>query len=113
MKKYFIVLFLISLFTNDQFAQRLSAEEQALYLKDMLSLSDSQYAAVDSILKDAQMEISAMRDSGEMDRDRMMEIRNKTNFAIESILNDDQKKLYGKFLEERRERFNRNRNREN
>lgn len=113
MKKYLLILSFISIISNQQFAQRRSAEEQAAYLKDLLTLADSQFVFVDSVLKNAQSQILAMRDSGEMDRDKMMEIRNGANSAIETILNDDQKKLYRQYLEERRQNFNRNRMRDN
>lgn len=113
MKKYFILLFTLLVIPSLTYSQRQSAEEQAQILKEKLALTDSQFVFVDSVLKDAESKIFTMRDSGEMDREIFMEIRQKTNDTIESILNDEQKKLFKEILEERRQNFNRNRMRGN
>ncbi len=112
MKTILLIFISLLIITNISYSQRRSAEEQSKFLKEKLTLTDSQFVFVDSVLKDSETKIISLRDSGEMDRDKIMSLRQKTNDAIESVLSDDQKKLYKEILEERRQNFNRNRMRE-
>jgi len=83
-----------------------SPEDQAAHLKEKLGLNDDQTAKVESILKashekmEAQMEAS--KESREADREAFKKMMDETNDKIMSVLTDEQKTEYKKFMEERK-----------
>lgn len=109
-----VVLFVLTLSINC-FAQigRMNAQERMRRileeLKNRLELTELQYAQVDSLLKLQNDEIEKLRESNNGDRVSMrsafIELREKYNRIIESLLNEKQKKEYAKYLEERRQRM--------
>lgn len=100
-----IFFFSINLFAqmggNPQERMKATLEE----LKTRLSLTDDQYAKVDSILKDQLAEMTKLRENSGGDfqsiRPAMTELREKTDKKIEALLTEEQKQEYKKLLEER------------
>lgn len=109
-----VVLFVLT-FSINCFAQigRMNAQERIKRnledLKNRLELTELQYAKVDSLLKMQNDEIEKLRESNNEDRVSMrsafIELREKYDRNIKSLLNEKQKKEYAKYLEERRQRM--------
>jgi uncharacterized protein YbaP (TraB family) len=73
---------------------RMSVEDRVQHLKENLSLTDKQVDQVKTILVEADSIMTSMRS-----------VMEKTDDKILSVLNDDQKTLYKKIIEERRSRM--------
>lgn len=78
-------------------------------LKTRLTLTDAQFAKVDTILQAQTAEMTNIRESSGGDREAMrsaiMDLRSKTDKQIEAILTDEQKVEYKKLQEERAQRM--------
>jgi len=92
---------------NRNFPGRMSPEERALQLKEVLDLTDEQTKEVEQIYTESQKKMAELRDQYEGDRSQMRELmmahRDETNKKIEEILYEDQIPVYREYLEERRE----------
>lgn len=110
-----ITVLFVLLFSFNSFAQfgRMNSQERMQRdleeLKSRLSLTDVQFTKVDSLLKEQNSEMLKLRENNSGDRVSMrsafMELREKYDKKIESLLTDEQKKEYLKILEERRQRM--------
>ncbi|MDP3580382.1 MAG: hypothetical protein Q8S39_00515 [Ignavibacteria bacterium] len=78
-------------------------------LKTRLTLTDAQFAKVDTILQAQTAEMTKIRENSGGDREAMrsaiMDLRAKTDKQIEAILTDEQKVEYKKLQEERAQRM--------
>ena len=103
-----IAIFAISaIYCSDSqnFPGRMSPEDRAAQLKELLDLTDDQTIKVEQVYKESQEKMSEMReqfqgDRGEM-REQMMKNREEVNNKIEELLYEDQITLYREYLEER------------
>ena len=102
------VMFLLAMAANS-FAQMGGNPQERLKktlddYKTRLKLTDVQFGKIDTILTAQMAEIAKIRESAGEDREAMrasmMELREKTNKKIESLLTDDQKVEWKKMQEE-------------
>lgn len=84
---------------------RMSVEDRVQHLKENLSLTDKQVDQVKTILVETDSIMTSMRGNGMPDWSSMRSVMEKTDDKILSVLNDDQKTLYKKIIEERRSRM--------
>ena len=99
-------------------AQRnFDVKERLNTLKEKLELNEEQVSKIKDVLEETREEMGELfedrsGDRAEM-REKMTEIRKKSNEEIESLLTEDQLKKYRKYMEEERKnrRGNRPRNR--
>ena len=114
MKKLYYLLFIafmsisaIYCSESQDFAGRMSPEDRAARLNELLDLTDEQSKKVEQIYKDSQEKISEMREQFQGDRSqirkKMMENREETTKKIEEILYEDQITLFREYQEEREE----------
>ena len=101
---------------NNPRRQRLTPQEQAQQLKEVLDLTDQQVESVEKIYGYMQEELSKLREEYNADdrsamREVFMEMREKAETSISEILTDEQKEKYQVFLQERRERMRERRER--
>jgi hypothetical protein len=83
----------------------MSVEDRVQHLKENLSLTDKQVDQVKTILVETDSIMTSMRGNGMPDWSSMRSVMEKTDDKILSVLNDDQKTLYKKIIEERRSRM--------
>lgn len=97
----FVVIFAVNIFAQPRF----DPKEQLKDLKEKLNLSEDQSKEVETILVDMTEEMKKLREDNTGSREemfpKMMKIREDANKKIENVLNDDQKKAFKKYLEER------------
>ncbi len=114
MKKLYYLLFIAfmsisAIYCSDSqdFPGRMSPEDRAARLNELLDLTDEQTKKVVQIYKDSQETMSEMREQFQGDRsqmrEKMMENREETTNKIEEILYDDQIELYREYQEERQQ----------
>ncbi len=109
------VMFVLSLAVNSyaQMGSGMNPQERMKRtleeFKTRLTLTDAQFAKVDTILQAQTAEMTKIRESSGGDREAMrsaiMDLRAKTDKQIEAILTDEQKVEYKKFQEERAQRL--------
>ncbi|PKL82108.1 MAG: hypothetical protein CVV24_11790 [Ignavibacteriae bacterium HGW-Ignavibacteriae-3] len=106
------VLFLLAMASNS-FAQMGGNPQDRLKktledYKTRLNLTDVQFGKIDTILTEQMNQMTALRENSGDDRQAMMvsfmELREKTNKKIESLLTDDQKAEWKKIQEEAAQR---------
>jgi protein CpxP len=95
---------------------RFSPEERVAQLSEDLELSPEQAEQIKQILTEQQEKFAELRgnftgDRSEM-RAAMREVREEFDKKIKEVLNDDQKRKYDQIQAERRQRFQRSRERE-
>ena len=98
-----VAFFISSISAIAQF--RMSVEDRVQHLKENLSLTDKQVDQVKTILVETDSIMTSMRGDGMPDWSSMRSVMEKTDDKILSVLNDDQKTLYKKIIEERRSRM--------
>ncbi len=108
MKRLFFSLLAIILFAGGLTAQpRFDIDEQLKVLKSELELSDQQCDSIKVVLEDTKEKMIEMRDDAGEDRramrGHMREIIENSQKRIKQYLNDEQKDLYDKYLEQRRD----------
>ena len=84
---------------------RMSVEERVQHLKENLSLTDKQVKQVKTILVETDSIMTSMRGNGMPDWSSIRSVMEKTDDKILKVLNDDQKTLYKKMIEERKNRM--------
>ena len=109
------VMFVLSLAVNSyaQMGSGMNPQERMKRtleeFKTRLTLTDAQFAKVDTILQAQTAEMTKIRESSGGDRDAMrsaiMDLRAKTDKQIEAILTDEQKVEYKKLQKERAQRL--------
>lgn len=109
-----IAMFVLSMSVNS-FAQMGSNPQERMKkaledYKTRLKLTDTQFAKLDTILKDQMNEMTKLRESSNGDRQAKMAaftgLREKTDKKIETILTtDEQKAEYKKIKDERAQRM--------
>ena len=114
MKKLYYLLFIAFLSISaiycsesQDFPGRMSPEDRAVRLNELLDLTDEQSKKVEQIYKESQETMSEMREQFQGDRSqmrkKMMENREETTKKIEEILYEDQITLFREYQEEREE----------
>jgi len=92
---------------SQDFPGRMSPEDRAARLNELLDLTDEQTKKVEQIYKESQEKMSEMREQFQGDRsqmrEKMMENREETTKKIEEILYEDQITLFREYQEEREE----------
>jgi len=83
----------------------MSVEERVQHLKKDLSLTADQVEQVKAIFKEADVEIESKNSNDTRDFKEMRTIIEQTDNKILDVLNDNQKKLYKKMIEERKNRM--------
>lgn len=106
----FLAFFLLSVIycsESQDFPGRMSPEDRAARLKELLDLTDEQTKKVEQIYKKSQEKMSEMREQFQGDRsqmrEKMMENQEETTKKIEEILYEDQITLFREYQEEREE----------
>jgi periplasmic protein CpxP/Spy len=120
-KKLFILFGIFLFFQGFAAAQsrmnRMNPQERAKVLQDSLKLNDQQTQEVANIYAQSDSMMSEKFNDSTLSRaDRrafMRSMMDSTNAKIESVLTDDQKAEFQKYLQERRDRFNRMRDNQN
>jgi len=103
------VVLIVIASTNPASAQRVrqTPKERAQHLKDILSLTDDQTAAVQAIYEKSDADMKSASDdakaTGKSRRNIMRDINSKTQASINELLTDDQKGKFADFNKKRAE----------
>ena len=86
---------------------RFTPKERLINLQNKLNLTDEQSSKIEKILIDSDQQMKNLRAGENPSREEIRKVRENTNQEIMKLLDDNQKAVYNKILEQRKSNWQR------